>query len=59
MKIEFLVWTGKEKFTIKYTEQDAVKYANRVKAGEVEKVWVTGGGLIVNSEIIWKRSQSI
>ena len=55
MKIEFLVWTGKERFTIKYNEQDAVKYANRVKAGEVEKVWITNGGLIVNSEIIWKR----
>ena len=57
MKTEWLVWTGKEKFKIMYNEEDALKYAKKVKAGEVEKCLITSGGLIVDSEVIWRRSQ--
>ena len=56
MKIEYLVWTGKEKFKILYDEHKAVSYAKRVNAGEVEKCTITSGGLIVESEIIWRLS---
>ena len=54
MKVEYLVWTGKEKFKVMYDEGKALKYAARVKAGEVEKCTITPGGLIVDSEVIWK-----
>ena len=54
MKIEYLVWTGKEKFRVMDNEKAALKYAVRVKAGEVEKCTITPGGLIVDSEVIWK-----
>ena len=54
MKVEYLVWTGKEKFRIMDNEGKALKYAARVKAGEVEKCTITPGGLIVDSEVIWK-----
>ena len=57
MKIEYLVWTGKECFRIMYDEKKALAYARRVSAGEVEKCTVTGGGLIVDSEVIWRRSE--
>lgn len=57
MKVEYLIWTGKERFKIMYDEQQALKYAKRVNAGEVEKCTITGGGLIVDSEVIWRRSQ--
>ena len=33
MKVEYLVWTGKEKFRVMYDEAAALKYAARVKAG--------------------------
>ena len=35
-------------------EEKELKYAQRVKAGEVEKCTITLGGLIVDSEVIWK-----
>ena len=54
MRIEYLVWIGKERFKVMYDEGKALKYAARVKAGEVEKCTITPGGLIVDSEIIWK-----
>ena len=54
MKVEYLVWTGKEKFRVMDDEVKALKYAKRVKAGEVEKCVITPGGLIVDSEVIWK-----
>ena len=54
MKVEYLVWTGKEKFKVMYDEGKALKYAARVKAGEVEKCTITTGGLSVDSEVIWK-----
>ena len=59
MKTEYLVWTGKYRFTIKYTEDEAIKYAKRVNAGEIEKCQVTSGGLIIESEIIWQKSKQI
>lgn len=57
MKIEYLVWTGKERFRVMDDEKKALAYARRVQAGEVEKCTVTGGGLIVDSEVIWRRSE--
>ena len=54
MKVEYLVWTGKEKFRVMDNEGKALKYAERVKAGEVERCTITSGGLIIDSEVIWK-----
>lgn len=57
MKTEYLIWTGKEKFKILYTEKEALTYAKRVKAGEVERCIITSGGLIVDSIVIWRNSK--
>ena len=57
MTIEYLIWIAPERFVIKYDEQEAIKYAKKVNAGEIEKCQVTTGGLIVESEIIWQRSK--
>lgn len=57
MKIEFLVWIAPNRFKIVYDEKEAIKKAKRVKAGEVEKCTITSGGLIVESEVIWRRSE--
>jgi len=58
MKTEYLVWTGPNKFIIKYDEQEAIQYAKRNNAGEIEKCTITTGGLIVESEIIWQKSKT-
>ena len=57
MKVEFLVWIAPNRFKIVYDEKEAIKKAKRMKAGEVEKCTITGGGLIVESEVIWRRSE--
>ena len=57
MKIEFLIWIAPNRFKIVYDEKEAIKKAKRMKAGEVEKCIITGGGLIVESEVIWRRSE--
>ena len=57
MTIEYLIWIAPERFIIKYDEQEAIKYAKKVNAGEIEKCQVTTGGLIIESEIIWQRSK--
>ena len=53
MKVEYLVWTGKERFRVFENKKKALAYARRVKAGEVEECTITSGGLIVNYEVIW------
>ena len=57
MKVEFLVWKSATAFEIVYEEKEAIKKAKRMKAGEVEKCTITNGGLIVDSEVIWRRSE--
>lgn len=57
MKVEFLVWIAPNRFKIVYDEKEAIKKAKRMKAGEVEKCTITPGGLIVESEVIWRRSE--
>lgn len=58
MRIEYLVWKSANSFDILLDKTAALKRAKRVKAGEVEKCTITPGGLIVDSEIIWRRSDS-
>ena len=57
MKVEFLVWKSATAFDVMYDEKEAINRAKRIKAGEVEKCIVTSGGLIVDSEVIWRRSE--
>lgn len=58
MKTEYLIWMSTTKFIIKYDEQKAIQYAKKNNAGEIEKCTITPGGLIIESEIIWQKSNS-
>lgn len=55
MRIEYLVWKSPTSFDVMYDEKKALSRAKRINAGEVEKCTITSGGLIVDSEVIWKK----
>ena len=57
MKVEFLVWKSAKSFDVMDNEKKAIRRAKRIGAGEVEKCTITSGGLIIDSEVIWRRSE--
>ena len=51
---EYLVWKNATSFDICYTEEAARKHCKKIRGGDIEKIEVSRGGLILSSEIINK-----